>query len=73
MVGRMNIGHGLVPKAVSKAQPHDQFSASTGVGNVVISQEVCMDHIVTYEWMASDYVEVEIEINCFNGTHVSIV
>ena len=30
-----------------------------------------MDHIVTYEWMASDRVEAEIEINCFNGTHVS--
>ena len=67
----MNIGHVLMSKA--KEVTGGQFSVFTGVGNVVISQEECVNHSVTYVWMASDYFETEIEINCFNGTHVSIV
>ena len=63
--------HVLVPEA--KEVTHGQFSASAAVGNVIISQEECVDHNVTYAWMASDYGETEIEIKCFNGTHVSIV
>ena len=67
----MNIGHVLMSKA--KEVTHGQFSASAAVGNVAISQEDCVNHSVTYVWMASDYFETEIEINCSNETHVSIV
>jgi len=67
----VNIGHVLMSKA--KEVTRGQFSAFAAVGNVIISQEECVNHSVTYVWMASGFVEVEIEINCFNGTNVSIV
>ena len=67
----MNVGHVLMSKA--KEVTRGQFSAFAAVGNVTISQEECVNHSVTYVWMASDPVELEIEINCFNETHVSIV
>jgi len=66
-----HLAYMLMSKA--KQVTRGQFSAFIGVGNIVISQEDCVNHNVTYVWIASEYVETEIEINCSNETHVSIV
>ena len=34
---------------------------------------MCADLSVQYTWTASVYVEAEIEINCSNETHVSVL
>ena len=51
----------------------NKLSASPAVGTAEISQSMCVNHTVTYEQMASDYVDTEFEIDCSNETHVSVL